>query len=88
MTQHPLHIKKPGIPYRLSPEKILPLPIIKRLVKNGEEQENAQQQGQKIDFKPVVKLFVFRRNITWLITEIIPNTEDELAFGLCVKVII
>jgi hypothetical protein len=45
-----------------------------RLIKNGEE--------SGANHVPVIKLFHPAAAATWLITEIIPDTDERLAFGL------
>jgi hypothetical protein len=53
-----------------------------QLLANGRAQRAAiDQQGQALDFEPVVKLFTPDGNATWLLTELDPN--GHLAFALC-----
>ncbi len=54
-----------------------------RLLENG--RTNAARiadDGNTIDFRPVVKLFTPDANCTWLLSEIDPDNPD-IAFGLC-----
>ena len=53
-----------------------------QMLKNGQEQREAQQKGECLDLKPVVKLFTPDAQCTWLLTELYPNDTD-VAFGLC-----
>lgn len=50
----------------------------KKLIENHLRQ---QEEGESIDFKPVVKLFTPDAAATWLLTEL--DQESETAFGLC-----
>jgi hypothetical protein len=62
---------------------LLPLAIKRHLLTNGRlNAERIAQDGNTIDFFPVVKLFTADAGCTWLLTEIDPENED-LAFGLC-----
>jgi hypothetical protein len=45
------------------------------------QRDAIDRQDQVLDFEPVVKLFTADGNATWLLTELIPETD--LAFGLC-----
>ena len=49
-----------------------------QLLKNG----RASQGSEKIDHKPVVKLFTPDAQATWLLTELYP-ADPDVAFGLC-----
>jgi hypothetical protein len=42
--------------------------------------ERIADDGNTVDFKPVVKLFTPDANATWLLTEL---EADDIAFGLC-----
>jgi hypothetical protein len=52
-----------------------------QLLANGRAQRAAQEAGEEIDFKPVVKLFTPVTNATWLLTEL--DADYDTAFGLC-----
>ena len=54
----------------------------RQLLANGTAQRAATDQGNALDFYPVVKLFTPDANATWLLTELDPDDPD-LAFGLC-----
>ena len=57
--------------------------IVARLMENGRKKaERIADDGNTIDFEPVVKLFTPDANCTWLLTEIDPEDAD-IAFGLC-----
>lgn len=63
--------------------ELLTKEIKARLLENG--RENAKRiadDGNTIDFEPVVKLFTPDAGATWLLTEIDP-AEPDIAFGLC-----
>ncbi len=54
-----------------------------RLLENGRKNaERIADDGNTIDFRPVVKLFTPDAGCTWLLTEIDPEDHD-IAFGLC-----
>ena len=56
------------------------------LVRNGLISKKAGfESGDTPDHKPVVKVFAPWSNAKWLITEIIPDDDDDevIAFGLC-----
>lgn len=54
-----------------------------RLLENGRKNaERIADDGNTIDFHPVVKLFTPDAGCTWLLTEIDPEDPD-IAFGLC-----
>ena len=54
-----------------------------RLLENGRKNaEHIADDGNTIDFRPVVKLFTPDAGCTWLLTEIDPEHPD-IAFGLC-----
>ena len=53
-----------------------------KLLSNGRKQADAIEQGESLDFKPVVKLFNPTGVGTWLLSEIDPDYLD-IAFGLC-----
>ena len=53
-----------------------------RLLANGKAQADAQNNGQGLDFQPVVKLFTPDASATWLLSEIDPD-NPRIAFGLC-----
>ncbi|MDF1815019.1 MAG: DUF2958 domain-containing protein [Verrucomicrobiales bacterium] len=62
--------------------KLLTEEIKQQLIKNHQAQTVSQQNdGESIDFKPVVKLFTPDAAATWLLTELDPETN--LAFGIC-----
>ena len=55
----------------------------RQLIENGRRNgERIGDDGNTIDFKPVVKLFCPWGAATWLLTEIDPE-EPTVAFGLC-----
>src|SRR5262252_1732212 len=57
--------------------------IIARLLENGRKNAGRiSDDGNTIDFEPVVKLFTPDAACTWLLTEIDPEDAD-IAFGLC-----
>jgi len=58
--------------------KLLTQSIRNQLIENYERRS---EEGEEIDFKPVVKLFTPDAGATWLLTEL--NPEDNIAFGLC-----
>jgi len=63
--------------------KLFTKPIMEQLAKNGRENaERMADDGNTIDFFPVVKLFQPDGAGTWLLTEIDPE-EPDIAFGLC-----
>ena len=63
--------------------KLLTKPITQRLAKNGQiNAERMAEDGDVIDFFPVVKLFQPDGAGTWLLTETDPDDPD-IAFGLC-----
>lgn len=54
-----------------------------QLIQNGQANaERIADDGNTIDFQPVVKLFTPWGAATWLLTEVDPEDPD-LAFGLC-----
>jgi hypothetical protein len=54
-----------------------------RLLENGRKNAaRIAEDGNTIDFPPVVKLFTPDAACTWLLTEIDPENPD-IAFGLC-----
>src|SRR5262249_49591414 len=54
-----------------------------RLLENGRKNaERIADDGNTIDFEPVVKLFTPDAGATWLLTEIDP-ADPDIAFGLC-----
>ena len=63
--------------------KLFTAEIVARLMENGRKNaERIADDGNTIDFQPVVKLFTPDANCTWLLTEIDPEDAD-IAFGLC-----
>ena len=58
--------------------KLLTEILREKLIENYHAQ---REEGECLDFKPVVKLFTPDAQATWLLTELDP--EDEIAFGLC-----
>ena len=63
--------------------KLLTQEIKARLLDNGRKNaERIADDGNTIDFEPVVKLFTPDAGATWLLTEIKPDDQD-IAFGLC-----
>lgn len=63
--------------------KLFTAEIEARLLDNGRRNaERLAQDGNTIDFHPVVKLFTPDSSCTWLLTEIDPENPD-IAFGLC-----
>jgi hypothetical protein len=68
---------------RASGPNLLPLGIKRHLLTNGRlNAERIADDGNTIDFHPVVKLFTPDAGFTWLLSEIDPENED-VAFGLC-----
>jgi hypothetical protein len=62
---------------------LLPPAIKNHLLTNGRlNAERIAQDGNTIDFFPVLKLFTPDAGFTWLLTEIDPENPD-IAFGLC-----
>ncbi len=54
-----------------------------RLLENGHRNaDRIADDGDTIDFEPVVKLFTPDAGCTWLLTELDPEDTD-IAFGLC-----
>ena len=54
-----------------------------QLLANGRAQrERIRQDGETLDFQPVVKFFTPDAGATWLLTELDPEDPD-IAFGLC-----
>jgi hypothetical protein len=71
------------IPRSGSTRDLLPLGIKRHLLTNGRlNSERIAEDGNTIDFHPVVKLFTPDAGCTWLLTEIDPENPD-IAFGLC-----
>ena len=63
--------------------KLFTKPILDRLARNGRDNaERMVDDGNTIDFFPVVKLFQPDGAGTWLLTEI-DSDEPDIAFGLC-----
>lgn len=64
--------------------KLLTKDIFERLLANGRANRDADglPLEETIDHKPVVKLFTFDAECTWLLSEIDPD-EPDIAFGLC-----
>jgi hypothetical protein len=63
--------------------ELLTVDIKNRLLENGRQNAaRINDDGNTIDFPPVVKLFTPDAGCTWLLTEIDPQNED-VAFGLC-----
>jgi hypothetical protein len=54
-----------------------------RLLDNGRRQEAVRGTDEDLDFWPVVKLFTPDASCTWLLTEIEPDSEGDIAWGLC-----
>ena len=53
----------------------------KRLLQNGQEQRQARERGEFIDFHPVVK-HTSDAGCSWLLSELYP-ADPDVAFGLC-----
>lgn len=54
-----------------------------RLLENGRRnQARISENGNTVDFFPIVKLFTPWAGATWLLTELDPD-EPDIAFGLC-----
>lgn len=63
--------------------ELLTAEIKAQLLENGRRNaEHITDDGDTIDFEPVVKLFTPDAACTWLLTEINPDDPD-IAFGLC-----
>jgi len=63
--------------------ELLTADIKTRLLENGRQNAaRIAEDGNTIDFHPVVKLFTPDAACTWLLSEIDPENPD-LAFGLC-----
>lgn len=63
--------------------KLFTKPITEQLAKNGRANaERMADDGNTIDFFPVVKLFTPDGAATWLLSETDPEDTD-IAFGLC-----
>ena len=63
--------------------ELLAAEIKARLLENDRKNaERIAEDGNTIDFHPVVKLFTPDAACTWLLTEIDPENPD-IAFGLC-----
>jgi hypothetical protein len=63
--------------------ELLTADIKTRLLENGRKNAaRIAEDGNTIDFPPVVKLFTPDAACTWLLTEIDPENPD-IAFGLC-----
>jgi len=63
--------------------ELLTAEIKAHLLENGRKNaERIAEDGNTVDFHPVVKLFTPDAGFTWLLSEIDPENED-LAFGLC-----
>lgn len=63
--------------------ELLTADIKARLLENGRQNaELIADDGNTIDFPPVVKLFTPDAGCTWLLSEIDPDDPD-IAFGLC-----
>ena len=62
--------------------KLFTSEIRRKLLKNGQDQQEAQRTGSEIDHWPVVKVFTPDAGCTWLLSEVDPD-EPDIAFGLC-----
>ena len=63
--------------------KLFTKAIQERLLSNGlRNAQHIAEDGNTVDFYPVVKLFTPDANCTWLLTELDPASPD-IAFGLC-----
>jgi hypothetical protein len=63
--------------------ELLTADIKTRLLENGRQNAaRISEDGNTIDFHPVVKLFTPDAACTWLLSEIDPE-NPEIAFGLC-----
>lgn len=62
--------------------KLLTTALLKQLISNGEAQSRVKGTSSEIDHMPVCKLFDPVGASTWLLTEIIPGTDNAIAFGL------
>lgn len=58
--------------------KLLTNKLRNKLISNYEKQS---EEGECIDFKPVVKFFTPDAGAVWLLTEL--DAEGEMVFGLC-----
>jgi hypothetical protein len=54
-----------------------------KLLDNGRRQEAVRATDEELDLWPVVKLFTPDAQCTWLLTEIEPDSEEDVAWGLC-----
>ena len=67
--------------------KLFTKEIREKLLKNGHKTHQAltaeDADGNTPAHYPVVKLFTPDANCTWLLSEIEPDTNDDIAFGLC-----
>jgi hypothetical protein len=67
--------------------KLFTKKIHDKLLKNGCETHQAltaeNADGNTPAHYPVVKLFTPDANCTWLLSEIEPDTDEDIAFGLC-----
>ena len=54
-----------------------------KLIDNGRRQEPVRGTELELDLWPVVKFFTPDAGCTWLLTEIEPDTADDIAWGLC-----
>jgi hypothetical protein len=54
-----------------------------KLIDNGRRQESVRGTELELDLWPVAKLFTPDAGCTWLLTEIEPETGDDIAWGLC-----
>jgi hypothetical protein len=59
------------------------LTVVQReqLLANGRAQREAQNTGNELDLKPVVKPYTPVTNAVWLLTEL--DADNDTAFGLC-----
>jgi hypothetical protein len=62
--------------------KLLTKALYEKLLKQGQQQQDARTRGDWIDFPPVVKFFTPDAGASWLLCELYPDDPD-VAFGLC-----
>lgn len=63
--------------------QLLTKPILEKLIANGLAQAKVKGTSREIDVVPVVKLFNPVGAASWLVTEIEPDTDNDVAWALC-----
>ncbi len=63
--------------------KLLTKAIEQKLIASGLATQKVQGTESEPDHEPVVKFFNPCGSATWLITEIVPDSDGDTLFGLC-----